>query len=361
MGIALKGDFIGFWIGDTHSSELGIIRTSDGSRFNENLLPTIQDKTVQVPGGDGFYYFGSYYTQRPFNIPIAFDNMSEAQFRRLKQIIGSKEMVQLVFDEAPYKYYSVKSTGSPILKYVCFDVEDDSSGGNVGDLYAQATPARSTKTRVYKGEGTLSFIAYDPFGYARALSISDLRLPREMTTKEEKERFSDLFDFSEDEDENRFLNEGEWAFTMKDSSGEYQYPLPTDKQTGIWNNSQETSSFQNSGDLPADYQIFCELKTADNNNTIKIISVQVIDGNLVVNGSIFLELQVHNTNVERFCFDSKTNCVYSYNEDGTINYNDIYNSLLVSGKFDKIPVGNQVLLIQGVSEAPIVNIKFKYF
>ena len=149
MGIALKGDFIGFWIGDTHSSELGIVRTSDGSRFNENLLPAIQDKTVQVPGGDGFYYFGSYYTQRPFNIPIAFDNMSEAQFRRLKQIIGSKEMVQLVFDEAPYKYYSVKSTGSPTLKYVCFDVEDESSSGSVDDLYEQATPAQSVKTRVY--------------------------------------------------------------------------------------------------------------------------------------------------------------------------------------------------------------------
>ena len=51
-------DYIGFSFGTgkfdettgkeklIHSSELGIIRVSDGSRFSENLLPTIQDKTV---------------------------------------------------------------------------------------------------------------------------------------------------------------------------------------------------------------------------------------------------------------------------------------------------------------------------
>ena len=55
-------DYIGFIFNGKHSSEFGIVRTSDGSRFNENLLPTIQDKTVQVPGGDGTYFFGSYYT-----------------------------------------------------------------------------------------------------------------------------------------------------------------------------------------------------------------------------------------------------------------------------------------------------------
>jgi hypothetical protein len=34
-------DYIGFSFNGVHSSELGIVRTSEGSRFNENLLPTI--------------------------------------------------------------------------------------------------------------------------------------------------------------------------------------------------------------------------------------------------------------------------------------------------------------------------------
>jgi phage-related protein len=57
-------DYIGFTYNNVHSSDLGIVRVNNGSRFEENLLPTIKDKTVEVPGRDGVYYFGSQYTQR---------------------------------------------------------------------------------------------------------------------------------------------------------------------------------------------------------------------------------------------------------------------------------------------------------
>ena len=73
-------DFVGFSFGGVHSSTLGIIRTSEGSRYNQNLLPTIQEQTVQVPGGEGTYYFGSNYTQRQFSISIAFDSLTEILF-----------------------------------------------------------------------------------------------------------------------------------------------------------------------------------------------------------------------------------------------------------------------------------------
>ena len=145
MAIALKGDFIGFSFNGHRSESLGIVRVSDGSRYNEDLVPTAQDKTVQVPGGDGFYYFGSDYTQRQFSINIAFDELTEKQFRELQQVFGTKELGKLVFDERPYKYYMVKS-GKPQLNYICF--------GEDGE-------------RIYKGEGTLTFTAYYPFAKSR--------------------------------------------------------------------------------------------------------------------------------------------------------------------------------------------------
>ena len=347
MGIALKGDFIGFWIGNTHSSELGIIRTSDGSRFNENLLPTIQDKTVQVPGGDGFYYFGSYYTQRPFNIPIAFDNMSEAQFRRLKQIIGSKEMVQLVFDETPYKYYSVKSTGSPTLKYICFDVEDETSGGSAGDLYAQATPAQNVKTRVYKGEGTLNFVAYDPYGYARAQSLDKLKLP----------------------DGSDVLNKDEWIFRLTDSTGTYQYPLSDFQQTGAFvaGSNVQMEAFYNRGDIECDYQIFCTAQDAKNNEevtTIFISDYQFSDADDfgTFETEILLKLDIPKTESNRsFCFDSKTGCVFGYNTSTGIDYDKIYNKYLSAARFGKLPVGGQSLWILNVADVPNIQAKFRYF
>ena len=79
--LEFKGDYMGFTYNGRHSSEFGIVRVSDGSRFNENLLPTMQDKTVQVPGGDGTYYFGSYYTQRQFSVSFAFDALMNRSWR----------------------------------------------------------------------------------------------------------------------------------------------------------------------------------------------------------------------------------------------------------------------------------------
>ena len=146
MSTIKKADYIGFTFNGIHSSELGIVRTSEGSRFNENLLPTIQDKTVQVPGGDGMYHFGSYYTQRQFNISYAFDALSEEQLARIKVIFGDKKIHELIFDEAPYKKYYAKVTGSASIKHIPF---------GEGEL-----------NRIYKGEGSLQFTAYDPYAHS---------------------------------------------------------------------------------------------------------------------------------------------------------------------------------------------------
>ena len=57
--MAQPGDYIGFSFGGGHASGLGIVRISDGSRFEEGLLPNFQDKTATISGKDGIYYFGS--------------------------------------------------------------------------------------------------------------------------------------------------------------------------------------------------------------------------------------------------------------------------------------------------------------
>ena len=136
-------DYVGFTFNGVHSSELGIVRVSDGSRFNENLLPTIQDKTVQVPGGDGMHFFGSYYTQKQFNVPYAFDAMTEEQLNRLKVLLGDKKPHDLIFDEAPYKVYYAKVSGTASITHIPFE--------------------EGATNRVYKGEGSIQFTAYNPF------------------------------------------------------------------------------------------------------------------------------------------------------------------------------------------------------
>lgn len=147
-----RGDFLGFTIGNTHSSELGIVRVSDGSRYKEDYIPNFNDVTATVPGKDGAYYFGSNYTQRTFTIKFAFDNLTDSQLRKLRQILGKKEPQDLIFDETPYKIYTVKANGQPNLSYVGFDDEE---------------------SRVYKGEGEVNFIAYYPFARSRYKYLED--------------------------------------------------------------------------------------------------------------------------------------------------------------------------------------------
>ena len=151
--LEFKGDYMGFTYNNTHSSTLGIVRTSDGSRFNENLLPTIQDKTVQVPGGDGTYFFGSYYTQRQFSVSFAFDSLTEEQIGEIRRVFGDKQIHDLIFDERPYKVYSAKVTGTATIKYISFDEGDTN--------------------RLYKGEGTIQFTCYNPFARCWSTEFND--------------------------------------------------------------------------------------------------------------------------------------------------------------------------------------------
>ena len=152
MGKGLKGDFTSFSFKGIDSSDLGITRVSDGSRYTEDLLPTSQDKTAVIPGGDGTYYWETNHTQKVFNIPIAFDNLSEEQYKRLRQVFNTKELGELKFAETDYKYYMAKPTGIPQLKTVCFEEE-----------YYDEVDKKNKKRRIYKGEGTIQFTAYYPY------------------------------------------------------------------------------------------------------------------------------------------------------------------------------------------------------
>jgi hypothetical protein len=51
-------DFLGFRFGNIHSKDLHLLVISSSNRYNKNLLPSPADYTLDIPGGDGKYYFG---------------------------------------------------------------------------------------------------------------------------------------------------------------------------------------------------------------------------------------------------------------------------------------------------------------
>lgn len=306
---ALKGDFISFSFNKVHSSDLGIIRTSDGSRFNENLLPTIQDKTIQVPGGDGTYFFGSYYTQRPFSVPIAFDSLTEEQVRRLYSHFGDKQIHELIFDERPYKYYMAKINGTPQIKIICF--EEDGK-------------------RIYKGEGNLNFICYYPFAKSRFKYLDQYNTTNIPEWNEWPGAVVDggLYEPGILEDAVAG-NKSEWALAsgMKETQGSYD---------GVGGN---TTLLYNAGDLPTDFKVYLR----NLSSTRGVLSLSNTTGEqLIVNG---IELKQGDLGV---CVNTKTNLIEGYNGNGLTG--TLYNSYIVGGDFFKLPLGEHTLSTFGIIE-----------
>ena len=292
--MALSGDFIGFTFNGVHSSDMGIIRTSDGSRFNENLLPASTDKTVQIPGGDGTYYFGSNYTQRQIPISIATDELTETQFRQLKQWLGDKQIHPLVFDEAPYKTYMVKTSSIPTLKFICFDNITKNNG-------------EMTVNRVYKGEGSLQFIAYFPF--ARC-------------TKKYLSEYTDS-------------NKEEWA----SASG-----LLTTQ--GDYDGTGAEINLYNPGDVETDFFAYYA------RTSLKWLTKIYIDSN-ILNFDFSNNDRITDTYIR---INSKANliegCDENFKPTGTL-----YNKFITSGDFFKIPTGESQLVSVN---ANCVKIEYDY-
>lgn len=149
-----SGDFLGFSIGGIHSSQLNITRVSNNNRYTENLIPNFVDSTVKIPGGDGVYYWDTSFSQKPFSIDFAFDDLRDEDILRLRKVLGFKGVQPLIFDETPYKKYMVKCSAPPTLKFIGFDLNE---------------------VKVYKGEGSVNLVAYYPFGIGTVENVISSR------------------------------------------------------------------------------------------------------------------------------------------------------------------------------------------
>ena len=147
-----KMPFLGFTFRGKHSSEFGIIRVINGDRLKEDLTPEFQDITQEIEGADGILYYGTKYKKRDFVIDFAFDNLSEDQLADLKRWLNGREIGDLEFDEKEGIIYSAKVTGKAVVNYIPFE-------------------GATTDSTIYKGEGSVTFTCYFPFG-RQSLTVS---------------------------------------------------------------------------------------------------------------------------------------------------------------------------------------------
>lgn len=285
-------DFCGFTYKGVHSSELGLVRVSDGSRYFHNLTANFRDKTMEIPGGDGVYFFESLYNSNSFNINVAFDSVTEMQMRLIRQVFNGKDTGELIFDEAPYKAYIVKVQAPPQIKYVCF-----MEGGQ----------------RIYKGEMAISFISYYPYA---------------ICTKKWLDQYSSA----------EYPNKDEWAASsglIDNTSNTYDYqdaPMiylynPGDLETDI-------KIFINANAIALQYGISVRLK-----GTLSAGLGEITIGQLDLS-PIPLEVIESNNDLDNYiCINSKTNLIEGrLSADIDTQSGSLYNQYISSGDFFKIPI-----------------------
>jgi len=173
----MKGDFLGFSFDGIHCSQLGIIHVSSSDRYDEDLFPEVKDKTIEIPNNHGEYYYGSTYGTRTFEIEIAYDSITEKQFRNIRRLFGTRKVCELIFDERPYKVYYAKIESPIEMSYICFDEEEYIWNTEEHKNYIPGSVDHKqytgNKRRIYKGEGTINLICYQPFAH-QLFKILDL-------------------------------------------------------------------------------------------------------------------------------------------------------------------------------------------
>lgn len=172
MGLGIAGEYTGFTFGNVHSSELGITRVSNGSRYEAQLGGNFKDYTAEVPGAMGTYYFGSDYGTKDFNISIAYDNVTMDQIHQMKKLFTKDKMAEFRFDEMGDKRYTVKVKSPIKLTYLPMEDQIISTTKYVSDYNRSTLPlgevnkfTANYSDTIFKGEGTIELVAYFPYAW----------------------------------------------------------------------------------------------------------------------------------------------------------------------------------------------------
>ena len=160
-------EFLGFTFNGRHSSEFGLTVVSPNGLYQENMFASFEDKTVDVSGKEGVYYFGTEIKTKEMSVQLAFDHLTSENYRKIKEWLSPKVVAKLIFDERPYKYYWVKISTSPVFSFIPFEEEIEGK-----------------MVHIFKGELSINFIAYDPYGYCDTNLLREI----EVWTGEEYEK-----------------------------------------------------------------------------------------------------------------------------------------------------------------------------
>lgn len=327
-------DFTGFYFGGIHSSTYGLLRVSDGDRYTEGLIPDFDDQEIELVGGTGSLYCGRRLKKTSFSISVAFDHVTEQQFRDMRNWLGGEELKEFRFDERPYKAYWAKLASRPELNYICFmePSEDSLRGG---------------KERIYKGEGELEFIAYDPMGYC--IDETVIFSPLKKTVDKTRTNWQSLDKYAELPAIRDNLTEWATSAGLKNEIRLKDYNIFSMKPP-------YTAKIYNPGDRETDFQLL--VKGSDLGKTSMGISI-LSEGETTP--QIFMISRNGIPASDVMTIDTKKHMIsLSRADNGGHVTTDLRYDLVKSPSWIKIPKGESTMTIISTEPFDFIEIKYNY-
>ena len=287
-------DYLCFSFNGKNSYEdFGLLRTSDGGKFEDDIISTLKDNSAEIPNSDGTYFFNSYHINKKFIIKFAFYKLKESKYREIKRWLSGKELAPLWFYESPYKVYMAKVTGQPKFNLLPL--------GN------------TSEERYYNGTGQVEFTAYWPYARTPDYVIDNTEATASEASINGKKAKDGRILSSYD----AFLNKNEWAL----SSGLQDQP-------GI-------CMGENVGELPVTF-ILRSSMIYDNKTTIAVGDV-----NVTIRGDFDPYKDTYK--YKNLCLDSKTGIVKADWIDKTnLTTQKIQKPIpFIGNTFGKIPVDSE--------------------
>lgn len=135
----------GFEYNGRHCSEFGVWYTPDARDLWLNS-PDYDVTSSKVKGRAGSYYYTNEAKERTFTLSCFFDEITWFDREQIRHWIDRKTSGKLIFDNKPFVYYNVRPTKL-----------------DTGRVYV--TRGTNDLENLYSGTFTITFTAYDPFGY----------------------------------------------------------------------------------------------------------------------------------------------------------------------------------------------------
>ena len=148
----------GFTLNGVSASTYGItLRYAPG----QPMLPDTRDRTMEIPGRDGMYWFDSDLGARQFSLLCDFRNCADAAAldtlirafaRVLVDVNGKPKSLLLVFDDAPTLTYTVRYSGSIPFDRAWVGCSEFTLNLVADEPYARETEQIDTATITADGE-----------------------------------------------------------------------------------------------------------------------------------------------------------------------------------------------------------------